>query len=165
MIDIVGLQISTAEFLWTVISFFLFMFLLNKFLFDPILKVMDARNARINEGIEEGKLAQKALDESKEELAAELSAAGGEARALISDARSDAEKAKSAVLGTAHAEAAAVQKTVREKLAAEESEEISSVENEMPELIAVLTCRLLGGHDVTGENDLIRDCVESSKSL
>lgn len=73
MIDLVGLQISTAEFLWTIISFFLFMFLLKKFLYDPILKVMDEREARIQEGLEEGRNAKKALEESKTQLAAELS--------------------------------------------------------------------------------------------
>ena len=34
ILDIVGLQISVPEFILTIISFFLFMFLLNKFLFQ-----------------------------------------------------------------------------------------------------------------------------------
>ena len=42
ILDIVGLQISVPEFILTIISFFLFMFLLNKFLFKPVLSFMDA---------------------------------------------------------------------------------------------------------------------------
>ena len=45
ILDIVGLQISVPEFILTIISFFLFMFLLNKFLFKPVLSFMDARHA------------------------------------------------------------------------------------------------------------------------
>lgn len=161
MIDIVGLQISTAELLWTVISFFLFMFLLKKFLYEPVLRVMDARNARIKEGMDEGRKAEKALSESKLQLAAELTAAGGEARALISDARSEAEKVKGVKLGAAHTEAARVQKNVREKIANEENEELSSVDGQMPELVAVLTGRLLGEEKISAHDALIGDCIRS----
>ena len=94
MLDLAGLQISTAEFLWTIISFFLFMFLLKKVLYEPILKIMDARAEHIKAGLEEGKNAQKALEESKAKLADELTEKSGEARQLISDARTEAEKAK-----------------------------------------------------------------------
>ena len=51
ILDIVGLQISVPEFILTIISFFLFMFLLNKFLFKPVLSFMDARKARIDEAL------------------------------------------------------------------------------------------------------------------
>lgn len=65
ILDIVGLQISVPEFILTIISFFLFMFLLNKFLFKPVLSFMDARKARIDEGLAEGKKAETALEENK----------------------------------------------------------------------------------------------------
>ena len=51
ILDIVGLQISVPEFILTIISFFLFMFLLNKILLKPVLSFMDARRARIDAGL------------------------------------------------------------------------------------------------------------------
>ena len=98
ILDIVGLQISVPEFILTIISFFLFMFLLNKFLFKPVLSFMDARKARIDEGLAEGKKAETALEENKAQLAQELAQTGAEARGVINAARSDAEKAKGEVL-------------------------------------------------------------------
>lgn len=163
MLDLAGLQISTAEFLWTIISFFLFMFLLKKVLYEPILKVMDARSERIKAGLEEGKNAQKALDESKAQLAAELSEKGGEARQLISDARTEAEKAKSEVLSTAHTEAEQLHKQVRERVSAEEAAAVSSVESDMPELVAILSNKLLHSDEVVTGDALIKDCIEASK--
>lgn len=163
MIDIVGLQISTAEFLWTIISFFLFMFLLKKFLYDPILNIMDAREARIKAGLEEGKNAQKALDESKAQLAAELSEKNGEARELISEARSEAEKAKGDVLIEAHSEAEKLHREVCDKVKAEEAAAVSAVEDELPELVALLSNKLLHSDEACSDAVLIKDCIEASK--
>lgn len=105
ILDIVGLQISVPEFILTIISFFLFMFLLNKILLKPVLSFMDARKARIDAGLAEGKNAEAALEENKAQLAQELAQTGAAARGVINAARSDAEKAKGEALSAAHAEA------------------------------------------------------------
>ena len=163
MLDLAGLQISTAEFLWTIISFFLFMFLLKKVLYEPVLKVMDAREERIKAGLEEGKNARKALDESKAQLAAELTEKSGEARQLVSEARAEAEKAKGEVLNNAHTEAEELHKQVRERVSAEEAAAVSSVEGDMPELVAILSNKLLHSDEVNSDAALIKDCIEASK--
>ena len=97
ILDIVGLQISVPEFILTIISFFLFMFLLNKILLKPVLSFMDARRARIDAGLAEGKKAEAELEENKAKLAQELAQTGADARGVINAARSDAEKAKTVV--------------------------------------------------------------------
>lgn len=68
VLDIVGLQISVPEFIWTIISFFLFMFLLNKFLFKPVMTLMDERKARIDAGLEEGKKPARPLRRTRHGL-------------------------------------------------------------------------------------------------
>ena len=83
ILDIVGLQISVPEFILTIISFFLFMFLLNKILLKPVLSFMDARKARIDAGLAEGKNAEAALEENKAQLAQELAQTGAAARGVI----------------------------------------------------------------------------------
>lgn len=86
VLELVGLQICVPEFIWTVINFFLLMFLLKKFLYTPILSFMDERQARIDAGLEEGKKAEQALEENSRQLSAELTEKGQEARAVISEA-------------------------------------------------------------------------------
>lgn len=162
VLDIVGLQISVPEFIWTIISFFLFMFLLNKFLFKPVMTLMDERKARVDAGLEEGKKARAALDENEAQLAQELAEKSGEARRVISEARSEAEKAKSATLDAAHAEAEKLHKSVRERVKAEEAAAVKELDGSMPELVAVLSDRLLGG-EVSGEAALIEDCIREIK--
>ena len=162
VLDIVGLQISVPEFIWTIISFFLFMFLLNKFLFKPVMTLMDERKARIDAGLEEGKKARAALEENEARLAQELAEKGSEARSVISEARSEAEKAKSETLDAAHAEAEKLHKNVRERVKAEEEEAVKELDGNMPELVALLSGRLLGG-EVSDEAALIENCIRETK--
>lgn len=162
VLDIVGLQISVPEFIWTIISFFLFMFLLNKFLFKPVITLMDERKARIDAGLEEGKKARAALEENEAQLAQELAEKGSEARSVISEARSEAEKAKSETLDAAHAEAEKLHKNVRERVKAEEADAVKELDGNMPELVALLSGRLLGG-EVSDEAALIEDCIRETK--
>ena len=162
VLDIVGLQISVPEFIWTIISFFLFMFLLNKFLFKPVMTLMDERKARIDAGLEEGKKARAALEENEARLAQELAEKGSEARSVISEARSEAEKAKSETLDAAHAAAEKLHKNVRERVKAEEADAVKELDGNMPELVALLSGRLLGG-EVSDEVALIENCIRETK--
>lgn len=162
VLDIVGLQISVPEFIWTIISFFLFMFLLNKFLFKPVITLMDERKARIDAGLEEGKKARAALEENEARLAQELAEKGSEARSVISEARSEAEKAKNETLDAAHAEAEKLHKNVRERVKAEEADAVKELDGNMPELVALLSGRLLGG-EVSDEAALIENCIRETK--
>ena len=169
ILDIVGLQISVPEFILTIISFFLFMFLLNKFLFKPVLSFMDARKARIDErkarideGLAEGKKAEAALEENKAQLAQELAQTGADARGVINAARSDAEKAKGEVLNAAHAEAEQLHKNVRERVKSEEKAAVGEIDGSMPELVALLSDRLVGG-GAQDNKALIDDCVSKTK--
>ena len=162
VLDIVGLQISVPEFIWTIISFFLFMFLLNKFLFKPVMTLMDERKARIDAGLEEGKKARAALEENEARLAQELAEKGSEARSVISEARSKAEKAKNEALDAAHAEAEKLHKNVRERVKAEEADAVKELDGNMPELVALLSGRLLGG-EVSDEAALIENCIRETK--
>ena len=153
VLDIVGLQISVPEFIWTIISFFLF---------KPVMTLMDERKARIDAGLEEGKKARAALEENEARLAQELAEKGSEARSVISEARSEAEKAKSETLDAAHAEAEKLHKNVRERVKAEEADAVKELDGNMPELVALLSGRLLGG-EVSDEAALIENCIRETK--
>ncbi len=161
MLDIFGLEICTADFLWTIVSFFLFMFLLNKILFKPVLKLMDERKARIDADLEKGKQARAALKENEAQLAQELVQTGADARGVINSARSEAEKAKGEVLDAAHAQAEKLHKGVRERVKAQEKAAESEIDGSMPELVAILSDRLLGS-EAANDKELIAECIKTN---
>ncbi len=162
VLDIVGLEICVPDFIWTVISFFLFMFLLNKFLFKPVLSLMDARKARIDAGLAEGKKAEAALEDNKAQLAQELTETGAQARAVVNAARSEAEKAKGETLDAAHEEAEKLRKDVHERVKTEEAAAENEVNGSIPELVALLSGRLTGT-EVSEKDGLINECVSKAR--
>lgn len=154
--------------LWTVIltivSFFLLYFLLNTFLFKPIIRFMDDRKARIEGGLEEGKMARQAKEENRRQLEEELRRTGGEAKQVLADAKSVDEAGRAKVLESARNDATAALKDARGRIGEEKKAAEASVSESMPELVAALTARLLGDDTVVSANaGLIRDCVLTAR--
>ena len=147
----------------TVLSFFLLYILLNTFLFKPLLKFMDDRRARVNAGLEEGKKEKQAKEDNRRALDEELRKTGGEAKTLLADAKAVDEDARSKALAAARDEAAEALKAARQRVSDEEKTAEESVEESMPELVAVLTAGLLGDDGIVSANSgLICDCVAKS---
>ncbi|MBR5342268.1 MAG: hypothetical protein IK149_00060 [Oscillospiraceae bacterium] len=57
------LSINPSELIWTILCFLALLFLLNRFLYRPLVRFMDERKARIDAGLNEERAAQAALDE------------------------------------------------------------------------------------------------------
>lgn len=121
------LSINFSELFWGIFNFFLLLFLLNRFLYKPLIKFMDERKARIDEGLDEEKKAleeeqanndgiEAALDEKRVEAKSIIEKAGAENKAshsqAISEARSDAEK----TVIDARENAAKVEKQLEERV-------------------------------------------------
>lgn len=153
--------------LWTVIltivSFFLLYFLLNTFLFKPLLKFMDDRKARVEAGLEEGKKARQAKEENRRQMEDEVRRTGGKAKHILADSKSADEAERARALQDARNDAAAALKDARERIGQEKMAAEASVKESMPELVAILTSRLLGDEAVVSANaGLIRECVSDA---
>lgn len=66
------LSINPSELIWTILCFLALLFLLNRFLFRPLVRFMDERKARIDAGLNEERAAQAALDEEARGLEREM---------------------------------------------------------------------------------------------
>lgn len=121
------LSINFSELFWGIFNFFLLLFLLNRFLYKPLIKFMDDRKARIDAGLDEEKKAleeeqanndgiEAALDEKRVEAKSIIEKAGAKNKAshsqAISEARSDAEK----TVLDARENAAKVEKQLEERV-------------------------------------------------
>ena len=121
------LSINFSELFWGIFNFFLLLFLLNRFLYKPLIKFMDDRKARIDAGLDEEKKAleeeqtnndgiEAALDEKRVEAKSIIEKAGAENKVshsqAISEARSDAEK----TVLDARENAAKVEKQLEERV-------------------------------------------------
>ena len=137
------MSINVSELIWTILCFFVLLFVLKKFLLDPLLQVLDARNANVAEGLEAGRQAQLAREENDEALLQAKKDAAQQASALMQEAKSADEKARQAAVAEAKQSAAQSMRDTREQLHAEEQAVSAELEQELPALVETLAAALL----------------------
>ena len=138
------LSINFSELIWTIINFFLLFFLLKRFLFDPMCKFMDARQAKIDAGLEAEREAQAALRAAGDELAEQKAEARREAAELLNAAAAEDEKRTQEAWLRAKAEAEALQQSGEAALRERRQREAETLKAGEAELASLLAARLLG---------------------
>lgn len=83
------LSINLSELVLTIISFFLLLFLLNKFLYTPVLKFMCERQARIDAGLEKERAANAEAAENEKRIEDAKTQRREEAKAILAKQRTD----------------------------------------------------------------------------
>lgn len=83
------LSINLSELVLTIISFFLLLFLLNKFLYTPVLKFMRERQTRIDAGLEKERAANAEAAENEKRIEDAKTQRREEAKAILAKQRTD----------------------------------------------------------------------------
>ena len=138
------LSINISELIWTIINFFLLLFVLKHFLFDPICRFMDDRQARIDAGFEAEREAKAKLEEHDRQLAEQRAEARREARVILDKAAAEDAERAAAAYAKAREDAAALQAAEETRLEKRYQEEAAELRENTPELAAVLAAHLLG---------------------
>ena len=138
------LSINPSELIWAVVNFLLLLFLLNRFLYKPLLRFMDARQAKIDAGLEEERQAGQAVQDNKDRLAELKAECQEEAKQMI--ARADAAQQEELTQAIAQAKKAAseTRKATAQELADRRDAEAERLAAAEPELAELLSRRLLG---------------------
>ena len=110
------LSINISELVLTVISFFLLLFLLKHFLYDPLIRFMDERNARIEEGLDAEKQALAAVQANEMLLEARRKESMDQAKSIVEQARNADEQRREAALQQARQSAEESRSRAREEL-------------------------------------------------
>ena len=100
-------------------NFLILLFVLNKILFQPMLKVFNDREEAIDGSLEAAKEMELKKDEALETMKAELSAASKAARDVFDEIKGEGLAKQKAALEAANSEAAGIIGEAREKLRAE----------------------------------------------
>jgi len=100
-------------------NFLILLFILNKILFKPMLKVFNDREEAIDGSLEAAKGMELKKDEAMETMKAELSATSQKAREVFDELKGEGLAKQKAALEAANSEAAGIIGEAREKLRAE----------------------------------------------
>ena len=145
------LSINISELVLTAISFFLLFFLLKRFLYDPLLRFMDERNARIEEGLDAEKQALAAVQANEMLLEAKRKESMDQAKRIAEQARSADEQRREAALQQARQSAGESRSRAREEVCRLQESESEKLRDGETELAALLADRLLSSGYAAGE--------------
>ena len=139
------LSINVSELIWTIVNFFLLYFLLKRFLYTPVVRFLDARQARLDEAEKKEAEARAAADEIDRQIEEQKALRREEAAEILAEAqKADAEQSRQSFAEAKEAAARALE-DANAALRAEQERERASLASDTPELAAMLAERLLDG--------------------
>lgn len=125
------------------INFAILVWLLNRFLYRPVLRVMNARRAEIDSHYAAAQEAESKAKESLASIGAQRAAIAGERASALERAAAESEKAASARRAESEREAAALLEGARRTLAAERDQAMSDLRRIALDLAGEMARRLL----------------------
>ena len=145
------LTINPSETIWTILGFLALLFLLKRFLYDPILRVMDERRARIDAGLNEEKRAQEALDAESRQLEALREEQLDVARRQLREEQQRDEQQRSAAIKDARMAALRLGEESKESARTLLAQTEQRLQEQGQELASVLAERLLNAGNTEEE--------------
>lgn len=133
------LSINIWDLLWTFVDFFVLYFLLKKFLFKPIVSFMDARQEKIDAGLDEKRRAQELAAADKAALEEEKTRCRMEAKRILDENRAGCDAKQAELTKKLREDSAHSRLEMRDKLEnlrEREKESFRQSESELAELLA-----------------------------
>ena len=155
--------ITWPKFLSQVILFAVVYFILAKFAFGPVLKMLEERRKRIEEGQLNAEKIKKQLAEAELRYQEVLRKANEEASVLIEEARAHTEANTQKQLQHAINEAGEILAKARESIGLEHTKMVAEVKQEMVALVIDTTAKVTG--KVLTPEDQARLTSETVKEL
>jgi F-type H+-transporting ATPase subunit b len=129
-----ALGINLSNFLWQLGSFLLMLFLLWRYVYRPVLKVLDERRERAAEIIENSDRIKRDLAETETRNRQVLEEARRQAQEIIAQAQSVSDKKRAEAEGEAKIAAEAILTRARAEIAAERDQAIAQLRKEFGDL-------------------------------
>jgi F-type H+-transporting ATPase subunit b len=148
-----------------VLNFLLLLYLLNRFLFKPLLARMDERSAKIEKGLEDAESAARDRELARAEREAAVSEARKEAAEMIARANKIAEDTRNQILSEARAEAEKVTARAREEIQAEKERAMAELRAEVADLALSAAAKLIRTQmDATTQRRLVEEFLAEASA-
>lgn len=138
-----GELFNVWEAVWTVISFAIFLFLLTRLFYRPVMKMLEERRQTIESGLAEARKAREQAEALNKEYEERLAAAQREAQAIIDRAEQTAERYRQERLQAAQEEAEQLLERARERIERERDDAIAALRREAADLAVLAAERII----------------------
>ena len=144
------MSINVSEVIWTIVCFFALLFVLKKFLFDPLIRFMEQRQAAIDQGLERGRDAQRKKDENDAALREKWRERSVEAKQLLAEGKTADDRERASVLESTQKETNKALQEANQRIEQERRQVCADAQEQLPQLVSILAQQLLSG-DTGGE--------------
>jgi len=155
--------VDWPHFIAQLVLFLIVYFVLNKFAFAPLLKILDERRKRIEEGQINAEKIKKQLAEAELRYQEILRKANDDAQVLLEESRKNNEAFSQQQMEKAAKDSAAIVERARHEITSERNSMVDEVKREMVSLIVKTTAKVAG--KVLSPEDQKRLSEEAAKDL
>lgn len=132
-----------ATFIAQILNFLVLVFVLAKFAYKPLMKVMEDRKNKIANDLAAAETAKADAEGIQAEYAAKLAAARQEAQAIIENARKTAQTAHDKILSDTKEEQDLIVKTAKDAIALEKKQALSEIRAHVINLSLVAASKIV----------------------
>jgi F-type H+-transporting ATPase subunit b len=136
-------QLDPGLFVWTILTFLLLVFVLAKFAWKPLLKMLQDREDMIRSSIEDAEKAKSELERLNEESEAIMAKARSEAQSILADGKAAAEKVKDGIIAKSKEQASKIREDAGNQIQVEKDKAISEIKEEVVNLTLSVAEKLI----------------------
>jgi F-type H+-transporting ATPase subunit b len=156
------ISVTPGLMIWTIVCFLIALFVLKKYAFGPIQKMIDERREQIRRSIEEADNARSEARQLLEEHRALMQEARGEAEQIIAEARKTRESMETRMREETEAERQRRLEETRREIAAETGRALEQIRAEVADLTLEATSIVVGKKlDSDRDRELISQAIGS----
>ena len=137
------LGIDAKLFLAQLVNFGIVFFVMWKWVYTPLLKVMDERTKKIEQGVSDAEAAGALLRGAKEQGSQAIAEARKQAKAILDEAAAAAEAERQAMAQKARAEVEKIVSQGKEQLQSEKRKMVADAKTEVASLVALAAEKVL----------------------
>jgi F-type H+-transporting ATPase subunit b len=155
-----ALGIDPALLITQIVNFAILLFLLYRFLYDPVLNMLQERRERIREGLAEAERVRAEAEEQRQEYEEELAQQRQESQKRIQQAMQASEEAKEEILAEARKEAKRIKDQAREEIEYERRQALEQLRTQVADLSILAAKKILDGAiDEQAQHKLVQDFI------
>lgn len=137
------MTIDPSTLIWSIINFVVLLAILYKFLYNPILNVLDKRKEEVANNLAHAENSRKEAEDMFADYKKQLADASAKAQGIITKANKAAEQSKNELISEAREEAASMTKKAQEDIQREKEQAMKEVRDEIAGLAVLAAGKVL----------------------
>ena len=158
-------KLDPGLFIWTIITFLLLFFVLAKYAWKPLIKMLDDREGMIRSSLDDAEKAKLELERLNKESEAITAKARSEAQAILAESKTVAEKVKEDTIARAKEQAIKISDDAQKQIQVEKDKAINDIKQEVVNLTLSVAEKLINKNLNDADNkSLIEESLKKVKS-